>query len=281
MPQAGTPIGLLLSSGAFALASTLPESAFMSWGWRLPFLASALLVAVGIFIRMKVAESPEFAHAKSHRRTSDFPARDILARHLRPLLFTMGAKLGEGTLYYTIAVFSISYATSKLGFSRAEALSAMMIAAACQIVTIPFFGWLADKIGARRLYITGCVLLTVAAVPLFQALSSGSLAAYTWATVVALAGLYAIMFGPQSNLFGSQFPAELRYSGLSIAIQFAAAIGGGFAPLIATLIVQRYGVLVPVGYYIAALGALSGICAFFMRPAANETAAASHIANHS
>lgn len=276
LPQAGTPIGLLLSSGAFALASTLPEDAFMSWGWRLPFLASALLIAVGVFIRMKVAESPEFVHAKTHHRTSSFPARDVVARHLRPLLLTLGAKLGEVTLYYTIAVFSISYATSKLGFSRGDTLSALMIAAVFQIITIPFFGWLADKVGARRLYVAGGVMLMIAAVPMFQAISSGSLQAYTVAVVVALAGVYAIMFGPQSNLFGSQFPAELRYSGLSIAIQFAAAIGGGLAPLISTLVVQRFGDIVPVGYYIATLGAISAACAYFMRPTAGETRPSSH-----
>ncbi len=274
LPQAGTPIGLLLSSGAFALASTLPESAFMSWGWRMPFLASAILIAVGVFIRMKVAESPEFAKVKAHQQTAAFPARDLVLRHLRPLLLTMGAKIGEVTLYYTIAVFSISYATTRLGFSRGDALTALMIGAACQIVTIPFFGWLADKVGARRLYVCGGMLLAVAAIPLFQGLGSGSLTAYTVSTVIALSICYAIMFGPQSNLFGAQFPAELRYSGISIGIQFAAAIGGGFAPLIATLIVQHYGSIVPVGIYIAVLGVISAVSAYFMRPTLAEQGAA-------
>lgn len=273
LPQAGTPVGLLLSSGAFALASTLPESAFMSWGWRLPFLASAILVAVGIFIRLKVAESPEFDRVKSDRQTSAFPARDLLARHRRPLLLTMGAKLGEVTLYYTIAVFAISYATTRLGFTRGDALNALMLGAACQIVTIPFFGWLADKVGARRLSVFGGVLLAVAAVPIFSALGSGSIGAYTTATVLALSVLYAIMFGPQSNLFGAQFPAELRYSGISIGIQFAAAIGGGLAPLISTLIVQRYDSILPVGIYIAVLGVISASSAYFMRPTLNESPA--------
>lgn len=274
LPQAGTPIGLLLSAGAFALASTLPESSFMSWGWRMPFLASAVLVAVGIFIRLKVDESPEFSKVKAQHQTSVFPARDLLARHLRPLLLTMGAKISEVTLYYTIAVFAISYATTRLGFSRGDALTALMLGAACQIITIPFFGWLADKVGARRLYIFGGVLLAVVAVPLFQALGSGSITAYTVATVLALSVLYAIMFGPQSNLFGAQFPAELRYSGISIGIQFAAAVGGGFAPLISTLIVQRYGNLMPVGIYIAALGVISAASAYFMRPTLTEGSAA-------
>lgn len=152
----------------------------------------------------------------------------------------MGAAIGVGTLYYTIAVFSISYATTRMGFSRGDALAALILGACCQIVTIPFFGWLADKAGARRLYIAGGTLLALAAIPLFMGLNSGSIAAYTASTVVALSLCYAALVGPQSSLFGAQFPPELRYSGLSIGVNFASAIGGGLAAMLHRFELRRF-----------------------------------------
>jgi MFS transporter, MHS family, shikimate and dehydroshikimate transport protein len=266
LPQGGTPIGLLLSTSAFAATSTmLSEAEFVTWGWRIPFLASALLIAVGLFVRLKVAESPEFVEVKETRRLSHFPARDIVLRHLRPLLLTIGGKLGEVTLYFTLVVFSVSYAVSTLGFTRGDVLRAVMIGATCQIVMIPFFGWLGDKFGSRRVYGIGGLMLTFMAIPLFQAIGSGSLLAFTVAVAVGLAVNYASMFGPQSDLYGAQFPAELRYTGMSLGIQIAAALGGGLAPIIATTLVTAYGSIASVGVYIASLGLLAVACASLMR----------------
>ncbi|MBJ2156681.1 MFS transporter [Variovorax sp. IB41] len=270
MPQMGAPIGVLLSSGAFALVTQLPEASFLSWGWRLPFLASAVLIVLGVFIRMKVEESPEFMQVKVHRKTAVLPAREVVVAHWKPLLLTIGGKLAEVTLIYTILVFSISYATSRLGFSRADALHALIAGSVVMVFTIPASGWLADKVGARRLYVVGGLLLAVMAVPLFQAIGSGSLTAYTVAMVIALSINYALMFAPQSNLYAAQFPAELRYSGISIGIQFAAAIGGGLAPIIAATLVAKYSSIVPVGIYVAVLGVIAAVCAYLMRPTSNE-----------
>jgi MFS transporter, MHS family, shikimate and dehydroshikimate transport protein len=270
MPQMGAPIGVLLSSGAFALVTQLPEASFLSWGWRLPFLASAVLIVLGVFIRMKVEESPEFMQVKVRQKTAVLPAREVVVAHWRPLLLSIGGKLAEVTLIYTILVFSISYATSRLGFSRADALHALIAGSVVMVFTIPASGWLADKVGARRLYVFGGLLLAVMAVPLFQAIGSGSLTAYTVAMVVALSINYALMFAPQSNLYAAQFPPELRYSGISIGIQFAAAIGGGLAPIIAATLVAKYSSIVPVGIYVAVLGVVAAVCAYLMRPTSNE-----------
>ncbi|MDM0006037.1 MFS transporter [Variovorax sp. J22G73] len=270
MPQMGAPIGVLLSSGAFALVTRLPEASFLSWGWRLPFLASAVLIVLGVFIRMKVQESPEFMQVKVHHKTAALPAREVVVAHLKPLLLSIGGKLAEVTLIYTILVFSISYATSRLGFSRADALQALIAGSAAMVFTIPASGWLADKVGARRLYVFGGLLLALMAVPLFQAIGSGSLTAYTVAMVVALSVNYPLMFAPQSNLYAAQFPPELRYSGISIGIQFAAALGGGLAPIIAATLVATYSSIVPVGVYVAVLGLLAAGCAWGMRPTSNE-----------
>jgi len=270
LPQAGAPIGILLSTGAFALVNMLPNDSFMSWGWRIPFLASAVLVAVGVFIRMKIEETPEFSAVKEQRKIAALPGWDVLVRHQRPLILTIGGKLAEVTLIYTIIVFSISYAIAHLGFSRANALNAVVIGSTCQIITIPFFGWLADKVGARRLYIAGTLLLAIMAIPLFHAMGSGSLPIYTTAVVVALALNYAIIFGPQSNLYSAQFPAELRYSGMSIGIQIAAAVGGGLAPIIATAFVVHAGGIGAVGIYLAVLGVIGAISAYLMCPTASD-----------
>jgi MHS family shikimate/dehydroshikimate transporter-like MFS transporter len=265
LPQGGAPFGLLLSTGAFALVNTLPEASFLSWGWRLPFLASSILIVVGVFIRLRVDESPAFVAVKAAQRTSPFPARQVILRHLPSLVLTFGGKLGEVTLYYTLVVFAVSYAVSKLAMARGDVLRAIMIGAAFQIVTIPFFGWLGDRIGSKILYAAGGLLLAVMAVPLFLAIGSDSATAFTAAVVVGLAVNYACMFGPQSELYGAQFPAEFRYTGVSLGIQFAAAVGGGLAPIVATSLVAGFGSIVAVGFYLAALGLLATFCAALMR----------------
>lgn len=263
LPQMGSPLGLLLSTGAFALVTRLPEASFLSWGWRLPFLASALLVVIGIFIRSTIAETPDFEAAKARSRSA-IPLLEIIRHHRKPLFLTIGGKLAEVTLYFTIVVFSISYAISTLGFSRADVLNAVMLGAALQVVTIPFFGWLGDKIGARNLYVAGGILLAVMAWPLFIAIGSGSLIGFNIAVIVALAINYAMMFGPQSALYSVQFPAEVRYTGMSLGIQIAAALGGGLAPVVATLLLGSFGSISSVGIYIAALSTITAACAVAM-----------------
>ena len=194
-----------------------------------------------------------------------FPAKDVVIAHWRSILLTLGGKVGEITLYFTIVVFSLSYVTNRLGFTRGEALQAITIGGACQIITIPFFGWLADQIGVRRLYVSGGVLLALMGVPLFRAIESGDHLAFQIAVVLGLAVNYAIMFGPQSRLYAAQFPAALRYSGMSIGINIAAALGGGLAPMMATALVGRFGNLTAVGVYVSVLGAISALCAWRMR----------------
>lgn len=271
LPQTGAPIGLLLSSGSFGLlAFAMSETSFVAWGWRIPFLASAVLVAIGVYIRIKVDESPEFVDVKRHHKTRRLPSLELLAEHKRPLLLMIGGKLAEVTLFYTIAVFAISYATTRLGFSRGDALKALSIAAAIQLFTIPLFGWLGDRVGARRLYFLGAVLLAVMGVPIFMAIGSGSPLAYTVATISAMALNYAWMFGPQSNLYSAQLPAELRYSGISIGIQVAGAVGGGLAPFIATTLVAHYHSIVPVGVYISILALVAALSVMLMRSPTSE-----------
>ena len=270
LPQMGAPLGILLSTGAFALVTQLPESDFLRWGWRIPFVGSALLVVVGLLIRMGVPESPEFVRVKTQHRTASLPARDVVLQHLRPLVLCITGKLAEVTLVFTMLVFSVSFAIGKLGFTRAAALNALLLGALGLTISIPCFGWLADKVGARRLYIAGGLLMAAMAVPLFQAIGSGSYTAFTVAMVVALTLNYGLMFAPQTNLYAVQFPPEVRYSGISIGIQLAAAIGGGFAPIVATGLVARFGSITAVGGYLAVLGLVAALSAYLMKPTPQE-----------
>lgn len=270
LPLVGAPLGILMSVGAFALVTRLPEEDFLSWGWRLPFLASAVLIVVGLLIRRGIDESPDFARVKAERAQVKLPIVELLRRHGRALLLCIGCKLAEVTLIYTFLVFSVSYAVSSLGFSRSDALHALLYGAAVLTFTIPLFGLLGDRYGARRVCGWGGILLAVMAVPIFMAVGSGSLTAYGIAVFIAMALNYAMMIAPQSSLYAAQFPPELRYSGLSIGVQFSAAIGGGLAPMVSAMLVARFDSIVPVGAYLAVLGLIAGTSAFLMRPAGPE-----------
>jgi MFS transporter, MHS family, shikimate and dehydroshikimate transport protein len=276
LPQGAAPIGLMLSTGAFAIASLLPEKEFLSWGWRVPFLASAVLFVLGAYIRRDITESPVFVAAQRAQKLSDFPAREVIKKHWRALLLLIGGKLGEVALYFTLVVFSVSYAISTLGFPRTEVLRAITVAAAFQIVAIPFFGWIGDRIGARRLYMFGGALLAISAIPLISAIASGSSLAFQVALIFGLAVNYAVMFGPQSHLFSEQFPDELRYTGMSTGIQVAGALGGGFAPMIATSLLATFGTLNAVGIYLAVLGLIATLCAYLMR-SSHQPSAPTHV----
>jgi MFS transporter, MHS family, shikimate and dehydroshikimate transport protein len=272
LPQVGPPIGLLLSTSAFSLLSRLPEQAFQSWGWRIPFLASIVLVLLGGFVRRSVGESPAFEKVVSGRKRADVPLWQLLSRHKKALLLSIGAKLPEVTLYYVLTVFLVSYASTRLGFSRGAVLQTVMMGAAIQIVTLPLFGWLADRVGVRRFYMFGAVAMALCVVPLLRWIDSGSLTALQVAVAVALGFNYALLFGPQSALFAAQFPVNVRFSGISIGIQFAAAVGGGLAPIVATSLVARYHSLQPIAIYVGALAALAVLCTRLMKDASTTPA---------
>ncbi|MNV54259.1 Proline/betaine transporter [compost metagenome] len=229
---------------------------------------------VGLLIRRGIDESPDFSRVKSRRAQVKLPVAELLRKHGKALLLCIGCKLAEVTLIYTFLVFSVSYAVSTLGFSRSDALHALLYGAAVLIFTIPLFGMLGDRYGARRVCGWGGLLLAVMAVPIFMAVGSGSLVAYSIAVFIAMALNYAMMIAPQSSLYAAQFPAELRYSGLSIGVQFSAAIGGGLAPLVSAMLVARFDSIVPVGAYLAVLGVIAGTSAFLMKPTGQERRAA-------
>lgn len=265
LPLAGVPVGLVLSSGAFALVTQLPESSFLEWGWRLPFLASVVLVIGGYYIRSSIPETPEFVEVQKRQRTATIPSLELAREHWKTLLLTIGNKLGEVTLYYIVTVFMVSYAI-KLGFTRSDTIRALMIGAVCQVVGMVLAGWLCSRVDGRNVARLGGIAMAATISTLIALVESRSPLNLELALFIALGLVHPLVYAPQAAFYSAQFPAHLRYSGLSIGIQFGAAIGGGLAPILATALTSRYGDLTPVAYYVGGAGILASVCAHFMRP---------------
>ena len=267
LPQLGVPGGVLLSTGAFALVSRMNEAEFLNWGWRIPFLAGAILVIFGVFVRLRIAETPDFEAARKQGQIEAIPVVTLLRRRLATVLLLSGGKLGEVTLFFLTTVYLVSYTTGRLGLPRDFVLTTIVIAAGVCFVNIPVAGWLGDRFGKRLLYGTGAILLMIVAVPMFSLLETREPAYVMVAFIVPLGFVFPLMFGPQPSLYAAQFPAALRYTGISLGVALASAAGGGLAPVIATALVASWGNSVPIGYYMAGMAAVSAVSVFLMKRA--------------
>jgi len=265
LPQAGCPLGLLLSSAAFSLTSYLSQADFQSWGWRLPFLASAVLIVVGVFVRRRVSESPKFANLKRGGEIVRLPLIELLRNHTKPVLLGIGAKLGEITLFWLMAVFILAYATNKLALSRADILQATMIGAALMFILMPICGVWGDRIGNRALFAVGNGLLVIFSIPIFLTIDTGNVHLVTGAVIFALGILYPIIYAPEASLLSDLFPTSVRYTGLSLSGNIGGAVAGGFAPLVATSLLALSGSTLAVGVYLGATASVSLLCALAMR----------------
>jgi MHS family shikimate/dehydroshikimate transporter-like MFS transporter len=266
LPQAGVAFGLVLSSLAVAAVARLPQEAMLAWGWRIPFCASVFLLSVGWFIRLRVAESPDFERAKLHGEQVKAPVLHVIQNHKRELLTVAGGRLAEVTWFYTVATFALSYATQHLHIQSSTVLNAVVWGAAAALITIPIAGWLGDRLQHRLVFSLGCISVCAFAFGFFKLLgSSGTMPIYV-AMLVALAGVYALLYGPEGHLFSAQFPASVRYSGISLAVQTSGAIGGGLAPVIATWLVKLdNGQSTYLSWYLVVLGLVALVSAALMR----------------
>jgi len=233
-PQIGVPAGLLLSTAVFAQFARLPEEQFLSWGWRVPFLVSIVLVAVGLLIRVRIVESPAFARIKETRTEVQRPIMTVLREHRREVLLAMGARLAENGAFYVYTVFSLVYATQKVGLPRQTVLTGILLASACALVSIPVCGALSDRFGRRPVYLFGACMTGLFAYPLFMLLDSGSTPLVWLALVVALVFAHSPMYGPQAAFLSELFGTRVRYSGASLGAQLSSVIAGGLSPFIAT-----------------------------------------------
>ncbi len=239
--QIGFPVGLVLASLAFALATKLPSADFAAWGWRLPFLASSVLLLVGIFARSRVPETPIFERIQATGNLSNNPVLEMIRKDTKSFLIAVGLKLSEVSWVYMLTVFVVLYATTKLNLPKQLMLDAVLYAALLELISLPLFGWLSDRIGRRPMYILGALFTVAFAFPLFWMLESKSVALIITAVMIAMNFGHGMMFGPESAYFPELFGARVRYSGASFGFQVSAALGGGFAPIIATAMVGYFG----------------------------------------
>ena len=239
--QVGFPIGLVSASAVFSLVATLPDADFKAWGWRIPFLVSLLLVGIGIFVRARLPETPVFEDIKSRGQIVRSPLLELLVRNKRSFLVAIGLKISEVSWVYMLTVFVVVYATTRLGLSKSLMLNAISLGALLELVTIPLFGHLSDIYGRRPLYLAGVAFTILFAFPLFWLLDMKTPEIVILTVVVALNLGHGLMFAPESTYFPELFGAHLRYTGASSGFQVAAAIGGGFAPIIAAALAGYMG----------------------------------------
>ena len=265
-PQAGVPLGSLLSAGILALmAGFQSEADFIAWGWRVPFLLSAVLVVVGWYIRNRVAESPMFAaEIEAAEAPPRLPIMDVVRERPRAILLGAGLRVGENIGYYILTVFSLTFLVDVAAESRSLALDALLIGAAVQFVAIPLLASLSDRIGRRAVYAFGAFGLAIFAFLFFPMLASGSDALIILAIVLGLL-FHAAMYAPQAAFITELFPTRIRYSGVSIAYQLTAIFAGSLAPIIALWLYKDLGSSVPVSIYVAIACAISGISALLAR----------------
>ncbi|MBG0511026.1 MHS family MFS transporter [Agrobacterium sp. MOPV5] len=255
--QSGAPTGLVLATGSFWLVQQLPEEQIMSWGWRLPFLASAFLVGLGLWIRVKISETPAFKVIKDAGMEEKFPAGQVFKTSWRPLLRVIFAICGCNVLYYIVNVFIIKYGVDNLGLTRDVLLKAICLGSLIQIVTIPAASLLADMVGRKPVLLVGNLVLGLAAFPILSLVDQGRPEAVYMALILSISFVHAICFGPLAGFAAEQFATRLRYSGSAMGIQIGGLISSGPVPFVATGLVSWGGGSWPLGIYIIVAAAIS------------------------
>jgi MFS family permease len=245
----GVPAGLFLSTVVFGLFSTqLTDRQFLSWGWRVPFLLSVVLIAVGLFIRLRVLESPAFTRLQQDGRRQARPLLAVVRHYRKHMLLAMGMRVAENGLFYVYTVFVLSYGPAELGLSRATMLWGVTLAALAGLAAIPLYGALSDRVGRRPVYLFGAAFSLAYAFPFFWLLHTRSPGLVWAAIVVGVAVGHNAMYGPQAAWFSELFGSSVRYSGASVSYQLASVVSGGLAPFIATALLASWGSAAVAGY---------------------------------
>lgn len=268
-PQLGAFVGLLLSTLVFRAFSKLPEAAFLSWGWRVPFLVSLILVVVGIWIRMTIAESPVFAKLKEQKQEAKMPIIEAIKKHPKNILIAMGARFAENGLFYVFTVFSLAYISTYLKIPRVLGLNGLLWAAFFGIFFCAGWGALSDKVGRRPVYMYGAIACGVLAFPFFWMLDTKVPWVISLAIVLPVCLGHAAMYGPQASFLSEMFSARVRYSGASLGYQLASIFAGGLSPLVATWLLDK-GVTAGKGpnfvaYYMILLVLITVVAVYFAK----------------
>jgi metabolite-proton symporter len=261
-PQAGVPVGQLLANALlFLLAAVQSEEAFQSWGWRIPFLLSAVLVLIGLYIRLSIEESPVFREAQvraAERAAAGerevVPIVDVFRRYPREVFTAMGARFVENVSYYIFTIVITTYMTKRLGLPSSFVLGAVLIGTAVHLVVIPVWGALSDRFGRKPIYLVGAAGVGVWAFAFIALIDTGNFALTTLAVIGGLV-FHAAMYGPQAAFLSELFGTKVRYSGTSVGYQLASVVAGGLAPIIAVALYTSF----DSGYAVAVYVALSAL----------------------
>ena len=263
IPQAGVTIGMLMATFIVSLMTLFSEEDFLSWGWRIPFLLSSVLVILGLWIRKDIDETPDFQKVKKSGQVAKAPLRDTIKHHWREVLIAAGLKVVETAPFYIFSTFVVSYATTTLTYQKSQALEAVTLGALVATIMIPLMGLLSDRVGRQRMYAVSVFVLGLFIVPWFMLLNTGTTWGIVLATVIAFGVLWAPVTAVLGTLCSEIFSANVRYTGITLGYQLGAALAGGTAPLIATGLLAKYdGNWVPVAWYLGVTVAISLIAIF-------------------
>lgn len=271
--QIGFPLGMALGTASFFALAYLSDEQFMSWGWRIPFLASAVLVVIGTFIRLHIEETPDFQRDLREGKIERFPVLETIRRHPKDLLIGLGARITEISWIYVITIFGLSYAVTNLGLPRSLVLGAIALGAVGELITIPLFGALSDRVGRRPIYLLGCLAAIGLSFPIFWAIETRDPLMVTLAFVIGMSVGHGIMYGVQASFLSEMFPSSLRYSGSSLGYQLAAPIGGGLVPVAAAAIVGgTHGATWPVSLLMIAIALVTIVAVLYAKETAPRVA---------
>ncbi|MHA3103614.1 MFS transporter [Acinetobacter sp. ANC 3791] len=263
-PQLGAPVGFILATGAFLLLSAcMSNTEFMQWGWRIPFVSSAVLVFMGLYIRLKLQETPAFQKVLDKQKEVNIPVKDVFTKHFKSLCLGTVAAICTFVVFYLTTVFALQWGTTELGYTRNQFLEIQLVATLCFAGTIPLSAVLAEKFGRKTTSILVCAIAAVFGIFFAPLLASGSLFAVFIFLCIGLS-IMGLTYGPIGTVLSEQFPISVRYTGSALTFNLAGILGASFAPLIATELAKNYG-LATVGYYLSAAAILSLLAFLFIR----------------
>ena len=270
--QIGVPVGLILGNLVFLLLSaTLSSEQFLSWGWRVPFLASVLLIALAMYIQLRIEDTPVFRQLQersqqrqqSGEEREGSPLIEVFREHPKQILLAAGAYIVVNGTFYVMITGMLDYGTRDLGLSRSTMLAAVLFAVSAGLFANPGFAALSDMVGRRKVYITGAILMGIWAFPMFWLVDTASPILIIVALVVGNS-ILAMMYGPQAALFAEMFSARVRYSGASMGYQIASVFAGGLAPIIMTSLLAWTGTSMSVAVYVAVMALISFVSVYLI-----------------
>ena len=260
-PQMGAPAGTAIATLAFYSVSLLPDEQFLSWGWRIPFLASAILIVIGLVIRLSLTESPDFAAVQQRAAVHRLPIAEAFRRHGRQILLVAGAYLSQGVFAYICVAYLVSYGTTVAGIGRADALFGVFVAAVVAVAAYPCFGALSDRVGRKPVFVGGVIAMGLSVLPTFALINTGRAGLFMVALVLIFGLAMAPAAGVTGSLFSLVFDADVRYSAVSIGYTLSQVVGSAFAPTIAVALYNATGTSLSIAGYLVGVSVLSVIAA--------------------